>query len=368
MAHCFNVNFVGGAADNHCHALSQSQRIDWLTLEVDPGLEAKWDRLTIDYTRTMRSFTQDDQVVAAPYNHFGVFGGGGNTMTVYPYALVPNSMFQMDRLKFGVDLTSSTRFYAYLYDGDMEDLTRFTHNGFIGFDLHLIKTLPSGITVTGYAKLNDTHNQLPPYLIAEERADPSGIWHPINYNRFWAGVDSQWFPFRYASSRWRGLSLRAAYEYHEISRSFAYFPTQVDPTYAQPPTAYNDIARGDFFVQPTTRSQEAIFESRMRWNSGVITFVDYRYIFTENPMYGLTPLSRALNSNLPTEENRITIGGSWSPLSNLLLSVRAEAQSLLHISNVANFAENNYPVLCTVWYAPRRRPPSRRATAITPTG
>ena len=63
MAHCFNINLVGGHADNRCHVLSQLQHIDWLTIEVEPGLVAKFDRVTVDYTRTMRYFTPNDQTI-----------------------------------------------------------------------------------------------------------------------------------------------------------------------------------------------------------------------------------------------------------------------------------------------------------------
>ena len=39
--------------------------------------------------------------------NFGGFGSG-NALTIYPYAIVPDSFFQMDRLKLGVDLTETT--------------------------------------------------------------------------------------------------------------------------------------------------------------------------------------------------------------------------------------------------------------------
>ena len=36
----------------------QAQQIDWLTMQVEPGIEARFDWLTVEYTRTMRSFQQ----------------------------------------------------------------------------------------------------------------------------------------------------------------------------------------------------------------------------------------------------------------------------------------------------------------------
>ena len=63
MAHCFNMNLAGGQTSNQCHVVSQIQNIDWVTLEFEPGLIAKFNNVTVDYTRTMRYFTPNDQTV-----------------------------------------------------------------------------------------------------------------------------------------------------------------------------------------------------------------------------------------------------------------------------------------------------------------
>jgi hypothetical protein len=352
MAHCFNVNLIGTSPDNRCHVLSQQQKIDWLTMEIEPGVVGRFNRLTVDYAVTFRSFTANDQVVTAPFNHFGAFGGAGKFMTVFPYAIVPNSSFSMNRLKLGYDFTDSLRFYSYLYAGNMENLSRETHNQFGGFDLRLIKTTPSGITATAYAKLNDNRTSLPPFLLPEEQADPGQIWHPIEYHRFWTGLDGQWFPFRDAATAWRGFSLRANYEYHEIARSYATYMTDIPADFVKPPTVPHDIISGSSFTQPTTSTHQFVLAGRMRWNSGVITYARYQMQLTQNPLYGMDPMSGILNTNLPTNNQLVEFGGSWSPLSNLLFSVRAEIQSTSNNSHFTNFASNNYPVLCTVWYAP----------------
>jgi hypothetical protein len=354
MAHCFNINLVGGQPDNHCHVLSQLQHIDWLTLEVEPGLVAKFNRVTVDYTRTMRYFTPNDQTVYAPFNNFPSFGSG-TSLTIFPYALVPESMFQMDRLKLGVDLTDTLRIYSYLYNGDMLNLTRNVNNQFGGFDLRLIKTTPSGVTATAYAKMNENRSQMPSTLLPEEQGDPSAIRHPVNYTRWWTGLDGQWFPFRDASTVWQGLSFRANYEYHEVNYQYANYPTDVPASYVVPPTVTNAVVTGPYFNQPTTRSNQVVFAQRMRWTSGVNTFARYQFTTIENPLYGMTPLSGAINTNLPTFEQIFEIGGSWAPLPNLLLSARAEIQSMWQKSSYANGVESNYPVLFTAWYAPTPR-------------
>ena len=54
-----------------CHILSQSQRIDWLTAEIEPVLEGRFGPVTAEYSRTMRALTTDDQLVTRPYDNFG---------------------------------------------------------------------------------------------------------------------------------------------------------------------------------------------------------------------------------------------------------------------------------------------------------
>jgi hypothetical protein len=352
MAHCFNVNLVGGPADNRCHVVTQRQQIDWMTMEVEPGLEAKFRRVTLDYSRTMRQFTANDQVVYAPYNRFGAFGGGGSFATIYPYALVPNTMFEMDRLKVGVDLSPTTRLYSYLYQGDMANQSRETNRQFYGFDTRLIRTTPRGITAVAYAKYNVANNEWPPFLLPEERDDPSQILHPVNYYRFWTGLDGQWYPWRESATVWRGMSFRANYEYHTIARQYATWPLNIPADYVTPAYVTDAQVRGDAFTQPTTVMNTLNFQQRMQWNPAVITFAKYRVNLTANPLFGVQTNSGTLNSNLPTADQTFALGGSWSPRPNLVLSAQAELQNAWLVSPYANFSQNNFPVLATAWYAP----------------
>ena len=98
-------------------------------------------------------------------------------------------------------------------------------------------------------------------MLPEEKADPSQIWHPVNYNRFWTGLDGQWFPFRDAKTTWRGLSFRANYEYHMIGRDFAIYPTDIATTYVKPATVTNDLITTNYFIQPPTRTHNVLFGS-----------------------------------------------------------------------------------------------------------
>ena len=58
------VPFNGALGGVKCHVLSQSQQINWTTIEVKPVIEWKVnDSLTLEYSRPMRGFTADDQTV-----------------------------------------------------------------------------------------------------------------------------------------------------------------------------------------------------------------------------------------------------------------------------------------------------------------
>ncbi len=354
MAHCFNINAGSQPTDNRCHVVAQSQQIDWLTMELEPGIEAKFKNITIDYTRTMRSFGQNDQVVTRPYTNFGPFGGNG-TLTIFPYAIVPDSLFEMDRLKLGIDFSKELRLYSYLYDGNMQNQSRQTNRSIRGFDVRLIKTSASGVTATAYAKLSDTGNQLPPFLLPEERDDPSQILHPVDYTRFHTGLDGQWFPFRDVDPIWQRLTIRGGYEYSSIFRDYAAYPTNLATGYIKPPTVTNDIINAPVFVQPTTHYHQVSIGPWLRWKTGTDLFARYRLVLTDNPLYGLQPNSGALNANEPTFNNMVELGGAWAPASNLLLSARVSLQNTWLRSAYARFDENNFPFLLTAWYAPTNK-------------
>ena len=55
------------------------------------------------------------------------------------------------------------------------------------------------------------------------------------------------------------------------------------------------------------------------------TFLRYKYIDTHYPLYGVThdvgyQIAYALNSNMPTQENRVELGGTWTPTDCLMFN------------------------------------------------
>ena len=271
---------------------------------------------------------------------------------MYPYAIVPSSILQMDRVKLSVDLTERLKLYSYLYNGLMTNLDRDTNNQFGGFDFRMIETLKNGMTGTAYLKLYENRSQLPPYLLPEEGSSLGLIRHPINYTRWWAGLDGQWFPFRDSPTFWQGMSLRANYEYHQIDYQYATYPTDVTSGYVVAPTVTNSVVTNPYFTQPTTYINKFELAQRMRWTTGVNSFARYRFTVTQNPMYGMTPLSGVLNTNTPTSEQFIEVGGSWAPRPNLLFSAQGSVQTMWLYSKYTNGAATNYPLTFTAWYAP----------------
>ena len=67
LSDCFDHPQIPGDA-RQCHVLSRRQQIDWLTMELEPGVEGKWGPVTVSYSRPMRSFNQNDQSLTRLYN------------------------------------------------------------------------------------------------------------------------------------------------------------------------------------------------------------------------------------------------------------------------------------------------------------
>lgn len=340
-AHCFNQNFGGaGGSDNRCHVLSQRQRIDWLTMEIEPALEAQLGALNVEYSRTMRQFGQSDRLVERDYNHFGPFGGSGGAtfQTTFPYAIVPENTTQIDRLQINLPLTSCRQVYAYLYHGDTENEFRETHRRFQGFDVRLTDRSIENLDLSAYAKMNLARNELPPFLLPEEE-DESDIRHPINYSQTIAGMTGRWRPFGCDACSWRGLSINARYEYLLLDRDFAEFESE---------------AAGPF-VQPTTISHRFEIGPSLRLSPTLSSYARYKARFNDDPLFGFTPSNGELNTNQPQQEHIVQVGGTWTPVPCFLASAQLGIEKRRHDAETVDFSEDNYPLVATLWYAPTRK-------------
>jgi len=331
----------GPLPNNTCHLLSQRQRIDWVTAKFEPVIEAKLGPVVAEYSRPMRIFDQNDQVVTREFGlHFP---------SDQPYAVVPENFTQVDRLKLGVNLPADTRFYARLQTGDTHNRTRDAHRKFHGYDLRLTNRSWDGVSLTGYATWNEQRNQFPSPLLAEEQAalavltsivPPYGIRHPIDYSRRTVGAEAAWRPFRQRAKH-PGLGFTLGCEQGVLQRDYAAYVIQ---DLDNPPGLVLD--------QERTTYAEFHFGSSLRWSSNLETFVRYRLRSTQDPLFAVNGYYGYTNTNLPELESLAEVGGTWTLSTCFLATASVGFQNREHHSEIADFEEDNYPMTFTLWYAP----------------
>jgi hypothetical protein len=333
MGHCFshpngediNGNPVGGTS---CHVLTQGQRIDWITTEIEPAIEATLGSATFEYARTMRAFDQNDQVTTRDYNRFGFDAD-------VPYAVVPENFTEIDRFKSNVLLLPNWDLYSSYYTGNTKNKFRNTNRRLWGFDVRTTVRQGASASLTGFAKKNVQTGQTPAVLLAEESI--GDIRAPINYDQTTAGIKGRWRPF-YGESSWRrGVRLSGGYEYRGLARENAIF-----------------VEDSVTVEQPHTTANLAHVRAAMRWGPAIESHVRYRLGFVDDPLFGIAK-NGVTNSNLPTQEHLVEIGGTWTPADNFLLTGTFGFENRWNTSDVSDFEENDYPIVVTAWYAPAPR-------------
>ena len=334
IAHCYtapnatdvNGNPVGGIA---CHVLSQSQRIDWLTAEIEPVIEGRYGPVTVEYSRTMRTLNTDDQVVTRPYDNFGFSGN-------QPYAMVPENYTEIDRLKIGVSLPERRDGYARLYSGRTQNEFRDTNRDFRGFDLRLTDRSHDGVTLTGYAKKYVQQGEFPGSLLPFEST--ANIRQPLNYDRTIAGFDAGWQPY-YDELSWRNrLRFNSGYEYRELERENAIYVEQA-------------ITGDNSF----TKSNAIYFRTSMSWSPALQSYFRYRVSFIDDPLFAVPIRNTTTNTSLPTQTHSLQFGNTWTPSSSFFLHGMLGVTNDWNSSNFATFQEDNYDLVFTAWYAPTLR-------------
>ncbi|MCA9061736.1 MAG: hypothetical protein KDA96_01675 [Planctomycetaceae bacterium] len=344
VAHCFDISTVDPLqAGNVCHVLSQRQRIDWVTMEIEPVLEAKFDNLAIEYSHTFRSMGQDDGIVTRSYTR-PTWGFSGD----YPYSYVSENDTQIDRVKISSEIADDTYLYSYLHYGVTDNHFRNVDREFGGADVRITNKSLDNTTITAYSKLLDSQNELPSTLLPEEGAG-GDLRHPIDYQRFQAGMNFRWEPYKDdVFSDLHGLALTGGYEFYQLSRSYAVYSSSRLGTFAQPDTVRHQIDFG-----PT-----------MKWNDNVDSFVRYRGRFTADPIIGVRESTGRFNTNQPEQEHGIDIGGTWRPRNNLMLMAqfslvnswnRSSYPSANPDNRPINFSEDSYPIITSFWWAPTRK-------------
>lgn len=343
VAHCFNINTPPAGANYTCHVLSQRQQIDWTTLEITPAVEARIGEGAVEYSRTMRAFGQNDQTVDRTYTAFDFSPSFGTQGQPFVYGWVPENFTQIDRFKINQPINGDNQLYAHLYFGQTENDFRNTQRDFNGLDLRLTNRAIDDVTLVAYSKLDTQRNTIateylttPPFGVNTGPAgtfEPSSLRHPIDYTGTRFGLKGNW---QSPSQNW--LSMVSGYEFFDLSRDFVTYETL-----------------SGTFTQEDTQTHQIHFGPYMRVSRSLDTYVRYKGGFISDPLIGVRTADGKFNTNQPEQVHRIEIGGTWHPKSNLLATFLFGIENSWHHSQYANFDEDNYPIMTTLWYAPTER-------------
>jgi len=384
MGHCYTLNqstvlaqgvnqVAGQPGGARCHWLSQAQRIDWLTQEVEPVIEVRLaDWLTFEYSRTMRTFTQDDQMVFRTYNGSGALPNVG-VDTLAPYAVVPDNLTDIDRMKASAQIGEYTDAYVLGYVGNNHNQFRDTNRHFSGVDGRITNRSIDGVQATAYAKTYQTNTSTPTQSLNAQTGstiwgepDLSNIDDPVDRQFNSYGVTSRWRPFWDDSNRVRrGMALIGGYEYSQIIRQNASYSVDVLNPTAVPPLQASDMVPFTF-VQPDSNTNKFFLGVTEDWSRAFSTKLKYTFIDTRYPLFGVTSGAvaggdfqpndqAAINSALPTHVDRVELCGTWQPEDYFMLTATVYLEQSTHRSEFARFDQNDYPWVLSAWYAPTRK-------------
>ncbi len=325
-----------------CHVQSQRQEIDWTTIRLEPGLEKRFGPITAEYSRPMRIFTQNDQIVTRSY---GTVHPYDNYTTDGQYALVPETISQTDRLKLSSDLPLESHIYSQLHRGDTRNQNRDTRRDFYGYDIRLSNDFFSRTTLNGFLRYNRQLNQLPPFLIPPEDIatsvntaviPPYDLRHPVDYLRTSAGVDANVRPFSTGLLAQR-LTVNVGTELGVIKRSYADRQVQNTPI---------------MLDQYRTGFERYFTGVSMRWHPRFDTRLRYEHRDASNPLFGVDDNTGLTNSNLPTSEDEVRVDATWLPADNLMAAGSLGVANREQDTDTARFTEDDYPMTFSLWYAP----------------
>jgi hypothetical protein len=143
------------------------------------------------------------------------------------------------------------------------------------------------------------------------------------------------------------LAVTGGYEYSEIERTNAIYDLRA----LTPPV---------LFTQPNTFQNMFFVGLEHKWTSTFDTYIRYRMITSEYPLVGEVEreqlsIDAAINSNLPEHQDRVEIGGTWTPSDTLLVNASLWIENSFNHSDWVNFDEDNYPIVVSAWWSPTDR-------------
>lgn len=354
-----------GNVGSQCHVVSQSQHIDWQTTEVTPSLELRLGcDAAIEYSHVIREFRQNDQPMTYNYatgvSSVSLNPGSNGAAATAGYGIVPNSETQIDRLKFSTKIGCDTDAYLLGYVGYNEDQLRTTYRNFNGGDLRITNKSIDTLTLTARGKyyredsttpLTTLNAQYPSMANYYQEANLNAIGPQINRETHAFGLDGRWRPFQDECDTFRGrMAFTGGYEYSTLIRENA-----GDTIAAGGPGTFVDAAGN--FVQPNSNKNTVTVGVEEKWSSKFNTYLRYKYISTEYPLYGITPdvnssINNALNSSLPTQENRVELGCTWTPTDCLMVNATLFVENAMSDAPYVNWQSNSLPFVLSAWWAP----------------
>ena len=120
-------------------------------MEVEPGIEVQLGGFSIEYSRTMRSFQQDDQLITRNWARGTPYGFGAGAENG-AYAYVPENYTEIDRIKLHGDLGWDSDLYALGYVGNTHNKFRDSDRKFYGADVRSTNSAWNNMTNTVYGK------------------------------------------------------------------------------------------------------------------------------------------------------------------------------------------------------------------------
>jgi len=378
--HCYTAQLsVTPGQQNSCHVLSQAQAIDWNTFEVTPNLQARFGKVNMEFSHTLRVFSANDQTILGTYTDGGanILGTNVAPYSQYPYAVVPQSLFNMEKVKLGIDVNDHNHVYGYGYYGDVENMDVGTSRRVGGVDMRWTNTAFNGLNFTTYFKNYDqggirvTHftslDQTAGLTATQQAAELAQIRYPIGFNDFTAGEKFNWRPWTGNSDSFLGrLSFTGGYEFDYLIRSNEnwYFPSLANaaPNFTPGPNI-------GILYQPNTTTNSMNIGVQVPWTDSIHTYVRYKLKLINNDLVGYTALNGAVNSNLPDLLNIIEFGADWFPSLNFGASAHQSFDLSSRLGgplpvygnpailattpgDVLNFGENSYNTSLVIWYRP----------------
>ena len=123
-------------------------------MEIEPVVTARFGWLTLEYSRTMRSFQQGDDLVTFRDTRNPSLGYGDfQTTGIEPgYAYASENYTEIDRLKVLADVAPNTDLYVLGFVGNTHNTFRESDRKFYGVDARVTNSSFDGLTATVYGK------------------------------------------------------------------------------------------------------------------------------------------------------------------------------------------------------------------------